>query len=235
MPVPEEQAAPGRDGPAQRPARPRPDPLGRRRAHQGRRDQGRLRPQAARARPSTTSPACAGSSASARRSPCIPLVKKGLPEAKLAFENPSVIGVAAGASIAGNAAAPPRARRQRRVRVLADRAGAGAVRPARRRARRLPRRRAQGDRGLRGRRRGRARRAQGARPLRLAPDGADARRQPGGHADAQAGGGEPNPLAAARSRWRRRRPRSRSSPGPSVTPTRRSRACSSGRGTSCSG
>jgi uncharacterized protein YqhQ len=31
----------------------------------------------------------------------IPLVKKGLPEAKLAFENPSVLGVAAGASIAG--------------------------------------------------------------------------------------------------------------------------------------
>jgi uncharacterized protein YqhQ len=31
----------------------------------------------------------------------IPLVKKGLPEAKLAFEQPSVLGVAAGASIAG--------------------------------------------------------------------------------------------------------------------------------------
>jgi uncharacterized protein YqhQ len=31
----------------------------------------------------------------------IPLVKRGLPEAKLAFENPSVLGVAAGASIAG--------------------------------------------------------------------------------------------------------------------------------------
>ena len=31
----------------------------------------------------------------------IPLVKKGLPEAKLAFENPSVLGVAAGASLAG--------------------------------------------------------------------------------------------------------------------------------------
>ena len=31
----------------------------------------------------------------------IPLVKKGLPEAKLAFENPQVIGVAAGASLAG--------------------------------------------------------------------------------------------------------------------------------------
>jgi uncharacterized protein YqhQ len=31
----------------------------------------------------------------------IPLVKRGLPEARLAFENPSVIGVAAGASVAG--------------------------------------------------------------------------------------------------------------------------------------
>ena len=31
----------------------------------------------------------------------IPLVKRGLPQAKLAFENPSVIGVAAGASVAG--------------------------------------------------------------------------------------------------------------------------------------
>jgi uncharacterized protein YqhQ len=31
----------------------------------------------------------------------IPLVKKGLPQAKLAFENPSVLGVAAGASLAG--------------------------------------------------------------------------------------------------------------------------------------
>jgi hypothetical protein len=32
----------------------------------------------------------------------IPLVKRGLPEAKLAFENPAVIGVAAGASVAGS-------------------------------------------------------------------------------------------------------------------------------------
>lgn len=32
----------------------------------------------------------------------IPLVKKGLPQAKLAFENPSVLGVAAGASVAGS-------------------------------------------------------------------------------------------------------------------------------------
>ena len=33
----------------------------------------------------------------------IPLVKKGLPQAKLAFENPSVIGVAAAASLTGTA------------------------------------------------------------------------------------------------------------------------------------
>jgi uncharacterized protein YqhQ len=32
----------------------------------------------------------------------IPLVKRGLPQAKLAFENPAVIGVAAGASVAGS-------------------------------------------------------------------------------------------------------------------------------------
>jgi len=32
----------------------------------------------------------------------IPLVKKGLPEAKLAFENPSVLAVAAGASVGGS-------------------------------------------------------------------------------------------------------------------------------------
>ena len=31
----------------------------------------------------------------------IPLVKRALPEAKLPFENPSVLGVAAGASVAG--------------------------------------------------------------------------------------------------------------------------------------
>ena len=63
------QAPPGRDGPAQRPARARPDPLGGRRARQAGRDPGRLRPQAARAAASTASRACAASCASARRSP----------------------------------------------------------------------------------------------------------------------------------------------------------------------
>ena len=43
----------------------------------------------------------------------IPLVKKGLPEAKLAFENPSVLGVAAGASIAGTLLRAPRAGHRR--------------------------------------------------------------------------------------------------------------------------
>ena len=54
----------------------------------------------------------------------IPLVKRGLPEAKLAFENPSVLGVAAGASVGGRAAAPPRAGRRRRAGLGADRARA---------------------------------------------------------------------------------------------------------------
>ena len=68
--------------------------------------------------------------------------------------------------------------------VAALSVAARARRAARRRRRRLPRRGAQGDRRLRGRRRGRARRAEGARPLRLAPDGAAARRQPRGRGDA---------------------------------------------------
>ncbi len=124
----------------------------------------------------------------------IPLVKKGLPEAKMAFEQPSVLGVAAGASIAGTLL---RRRAPGATGELASalrRARARAVRAARRRAGRLPRRRAQGDRRLRGRRRRRARRAQGARALRLAPDGADAGGQRGGHAAAQARGRAPDPI-----------------------------------------
>jgi hypothetical protein len=50
----------------------------------------------------------------------IPLVKRGLPEAKLAFESPSVIGVAAGASVAG-------ALLKRRVRGTAGELGAALV------------------------------------------------------------------------------------------------------------
>src|SRR4051812_47176799 len=50
----------------------------------------------------------------------IPLVKKGLPEAKLAFENPSVLGVAAGASIAGTLL-------KKRLRGVSGELGAAAI------------------------------------------------------------------------------------------------------------
>ena len=65
----------------------------------------------------------------------IPLVKRGLPEAKLAFENPSVIGVAAAASIAGALIKRRAPGAGGEVSVGADRPRAGAVRAARRRAR----------------------------------------------------------------------------------------------------
>jgi uncharacterized protein YqhQ len=50
----------------------------------------------------------------------IPLVKRGLPEARLPFESPSVVGVAAGASLAG-------ALLRRRVPTAAGEAGAALV------------------------------------------------------------------------------------------------------------
>src|SRR3954454_24590196 len=50
----------------------------------------------------------------------IPLVKRGLPEAKLAFENPSVLGVAAGASLAGTLL-------KKRLRGLGGELGAAAI------------------------------------------------------------------------------------------------------------
>ena len=114
----------------------------------------------------------------------IPLVKRGLPEARLPFQDPSVLGGRRRRVAGRDAPAPARARRRRGGRRRADLARARAVRAARRRARRLPRRRAQGDRRLRGRRRGRRRRDQGARALRLAPRRADAGLQPRRHAAA---------------------------------------------------
>ena len=120
----------------------------------------------------------------------IPLVKRGLPEAKLAFENPSVLGVAAGASVAG-------ALVKRRLRgtggelsaalislapaVFALRGGElAAYHGVEHKA--IAAYEADAD--------GRRRRLQGARALRLAPDGADARRQPGRDGAAQAGAGQ---------------------------------------------
>ena len=164
----------------------------------------------------------------------IPLVKRALPQARLPFESPGILGVAAGASLAGallRRRVPRRDRRGRRRDALAR---AGGARAARRRAGRIPRRRAQGDRGVRGRR-GRGRRRQGARPLRLAPRHAAAGVQPRRRA-ARA----PRARAArARSRapaWRSRRPppRSRCSPGASATRRRRWRAPCAVRASSCS-
>ena len=84
----------------------------------------------------------------------IPLVKRALPRGAAAVPGRRrVLGVAAGASLGRRArcAAACAASRGEVGRGAASRR-AGAVRPARRRAGRLPRRRAQGDRRLRGRR-----------------------------------------------------------------------------------
>ena len=156
----------------------------------------------------------------------IPLVKRGLPEAKLAFENPAVLGVAAGGVDRRHADQAPRcAGTGGRARRGADLARARAVRAARRRAGRLPRRRAQGDRRLRGRRR----RTRPTPPKEHERCGSHLMAPMiaanlAGHAAAQARAGEARRRSpAAPWRSRRRPPRSRSSPGASATPTRRSR------------
>ena len=101
MTTPAGEAPAGRDGPAQRPARPRPDALGGRGA-QPTAARSRSRPAASRGcAPSTRSPACAASCGSPRRSSVIPLVKRALPAARLPFQDPGVIAVAAGASLGG--------------------------------------------------------------------------------------------------------------------------------------
>ena len=125
----------------------------------------------------------------------IPLVKRGLPEARLPFQDPSVLAVAAGASLGGTLLRRRLQRHRRGGRGGPRLVHARAVRAARRRARRLPRRRAQGDRRLRGRRGRRRRRDEGARALRLAPGRADARLQPRGHAAAAPCVEKPGPIA----------------------------------------
>ena len=165
----------------------------------------------------------------------IPLVKKGLPEAKLAFENPSVLGVAAGASIAGTLL------RRRAPGVSGELASSLiALAPA-----------------LFALRGGELAAYHGVEHKAIAAyeaDDEDARDALKEHE--RCGSHLMAPMLAAnlagtlllkraverrarspavRSRWPRRRRRSRSSPGPSATPIRRSRGRSSGRATSCSG
>ena len=106
------------------------------------------KPRAARRR----STACRARAASLRLGEAmavIPLVKRALPEARLPWQDARVLGAAAAATLGG-------AVLRRRVRGAARRGGAGralaaavADGAARRRPRRLPRRRAQGDRRLR--------------------------------------------------------------------------------------
>ena len=148
----------------------------------------------------------------------IPLVKRALPEARLPFQDPGVLAVAAGASLGGTLL-------RRHVRGAGGEAAAaaislhaGPVRPARRRAGRVPRRGAQGDRRLRGRRRGRRRRRPRSTTAaariswrRCWPPTSRARCCCG----ARSSGRARSP--AARSRWPPRPPRSRSSPGASAT------------------
>ena len=176
------------------------------------------KPASAAAAPSAC-PACAGWLKLGEAMAVIPLVKRALPAGAAADAGRAHAGRDGrrGARRPGD----PLGRRRtvgREAAVALISMTPGADGAAQRRPRRLPRRRAQGDRGLRGRRR-RRRRRQGARPLRLAPGHADAgrrrarqrRRAPGGSARAR-GRGRGGRSAAPRSRWR-------SSPGPSATPT----------------
>ena len=169
-----------------------PTPLGGGRAHRRRRDQGRVRPQAARHARSTPSPACAGSCASARRSSSSRSSSRACRRRSCRCSRRASSASRRGASLAGAIV-------RKRVRgVTGDVASAllsrraRPVRPARRRAGRLPRRRAQGDRRLRGRRRRRGGRVEGARALRLAPRRADAGGQHRRHRAAAKGARAPN-------------------------------------------
>ena len=82
----------------------------------------------------------------------IPLVKRALPEAKLPMQDVRTLGAMGGAALGGQAHPLGRARAPsgREAAVGAGQPGARAARAARRRPGRLPRRRAQGDRRLRG-------------------------------------------------------------------------------------
>ena len=181
------QAPPRRDGAAQRPARPRPDPLGGGRARRRRRGQGRVRPQAAPDARSTTCPACAASCASARRSPSSRWSSARCREAQAAVRGRRACSAsrpaprsparccAAASRGAGGEAAPPRCSLAPALFALrggelaayhgVEHKAIAAYEPDAEDARR---------------------RRQGARPLRLAPRGAAARRQPGRHAAAAA-------------------------------------------------
>ena len=127
----------------------------------------------------------------------IPLVKRGLPEARLPFQDPGVLAVAAGASLGGTLL-------RRRLRGAGGEVAAAvvsfmpalfALRGGELAAYHGVEHKAigayeAGDEDA-------ARRDEGARALRLAPRRADARLQPRGHAAAAARVDKPGPVATA--------------------------------------
>ena len=173
------EAPPRRHGAAQRAAGARPDALGGRGAHAGRRDQGRVGPQAAARRRARSSacPALRGVAKLAEAMAVIPLVKSALPEAKLPMQDARTLG-AMGAVVADRARDPPRrarartAGREAAVALLSVAPGAARAAPGRagrRGTASSTSRSPPTSRTARPQRRG-----EGARPLRLAPGRADA-------------------------------------------------------------
>ena len=211
---------------AQRPARARPDALGRRRA---RADGASGSPRAASrgCAPPTACRACAACCASARPMPSSRSSSAACREARLPFQHPSVRGRHArrhrrrrACSSAASAAAWRRGRRRARL------PRARAVHPARRRGRPVPRGRAQGDRRLRAGRRGRRRR----RPRSTSAAARTSSRPMMASNVAGNAAAAPRARAPERDRQRRRRAglhgrrRRGCSPGASATTTRARRA-----------
>ena len=203
------EAPPRRDGAAQRAARPRPDALGGRGAQRASGEVEVASGRKPRLRGADGVPGVRGVVRLGEAMAVIPLVKRALPEARLPFQDASVLGVAAGASLTGALA-------RRRLRGVGGESVAAlvsvapalfALRGGELAAYHGVEHKAiaayeQDDRG-------RQRRLQGARALRLAPRRADARLQPGRHAAAAPRAREAGPDGGRRGRARLHRGRRR--------------------------
>ena len=157
---------------AQRRARARPDLLGVRGPPPRRLAEGRRRARSASSRNRIEIPLLRGPARLAEAVAVLPALKRRLPEAKLPFEQPSMLAAmvasAVGVRVVRGSRLGPAAQE---LAAGAARARARAAVAARQRPRRVSRRRAHLDRQLRARRAARA----GARALRLASDRAAAR------------------------------------------------------------
>ena len=145
------EACDSANGPAQRPARPRTDLLGDRRARSRRRPRGGFGTEAdAGPRPPRHDPVPARPATPRRALLVVPLARIRLPTARLPLEDPRVLG----AAFRGDGCERRRPQggtgeRQPRGARRHDRDAPGAGRPPRPRPRGVPRGRAQGDRRLR--------------------------------------------------------------------------------------